>query len=119
MILNHIAQHRTMMDSEVTLAHITEAYAARASADDKYKRDQEHDERMEFQSIIQSLSPQFYDAQLERIKQRCSIQTGKWLEKDQRFLEWQDSSTQSARSLWLTGIPGAGISSATKANSGE
>lgn len=50
------------MDSEVTLAHITETYAARASADDKYKKDQEHDERIEFKAIIQSLSPQFYDA---------------------------------------------------------
>lgn len=104
------------MDSEVTLAHITEAYAARASADDKYKKDQEHDERIEFQAIIQSLSPQFYDAQLERIKQRCSMQSGKWLETDQRFSEWQDPSNQSAGLLWLTGIPGAGVGNATQSS---
>ena len=105
-----------MMDSEVTLAHITEAYAARASADDKYKRDQEHDERMEFQSIFNSLSPQFCDAQLDRIIQRCFIQAGEWLERDQSFSNWQDSSNQTAKFLWLSGIPGAGIVCATHNN---
>ena len=76
-----------MMDSEVTLTHITEAYSARASAFDKYKRDQERDERTEFQFIMNSLSPQLYDAQLERIKQRTSIEAGKWLENDKHFSE--------------------------------
>ena len=101
-----------MMESKVTLAHITEAYAARASANEKFKRDQDYDERMEYESIKNSLSPQLYDAQLETIKQRCSIQTGDWLERDQRFSDWQDPSHQPARILWLTGIPGAGIANA-------
>ena len=102
------------MDSEVTLAHITEAYAARVSADDKYKRDQEHDERTEFQFIFNSLSPQLYDVQLERLSQRCSVQVGEWLGKDQRFSDWQDPSNQSARALWLAGIPGAGTTNTTE-----
>ena len=102
------------MDSEVTLVHITEAYAARASNNSKYERDQEYDESMEFQNIFYSLSPQLYDAQLERIKQHCSIQTGKWLEADKQFSEWQDASNQSARVLWLTGIPGAGMATITQ-----
>ena len=99
-----------MMDREVTLAEITEAYAARKSAYDKYERDQEHDERMEYQLILNSLSPQLYDAQLERTKQRCFTQAGKWLDTDKHYLEWQDIFNQSARVLWLTGIPGAGSS---------
>lgn len=106
--IKNIAQHRIMMDSEVTLVHITEAYAARASTYDKYEKDKEYDERMEFHHIRTSLSPQLYDAQLERIKQSCSIQAGRWLETDKHFSEWQDASNKSARVLWLTGIPGAG-----------
>ena len=102
-----------MMDSEVTLAHITEAYAARVSADDKYRRDQEHDERTEFQSIFESLRPQLYDRVLERLLQRCSVKAGEWLEKDKRFSDWQDPSNQSARALWLAGIPGAGTANTT------
>ena len=102
-----------MMDSEVTLAHITEAYDARVSANDRHRRDQEHDERTEFQFILNSLSPQLYDVQLERLLQRCSVQAGEWLEKDQRFSDWQDPSNQSARALWLAGIPGAGTTNAT------
>ena len=108
-ILKNIAQHRIMMDSEVTLAHIKEAYAARVDAQDKFERDQEYEERMEFQIIMNSLSPQLYDAQLERIKQRCFMEAGKWIEQDNDFSEWQDPSNQSAKVLWLMGIPGAGM----------
>ena len=113
-ILNNIGQHRILMDNEVTLAHITEAYAARASASAKYVRDQEYDERTEFHLIKNSLSPQLYDAQLERIRQRCSVQAGEWLKRDTRFSDWHDTSNQSARVLWLSGIPGAGIAAAIK-----
>ena len=98
------------MDGEVTLAHITEAHAARASAYERYEKDHESNERIEFEFIKNSLTPQFYHLKLERIKKRCSIQTGRWLEKDSRFLEWQDHSKQSVKVLWLTGIPGAGMS---------
>ena len=98
------------MDGEVTLAHITEAHAARAAAYERYEKDKEINERLEFQSIMISLSPQLYDSKLETIKKRCSIQAGRWLEKDNRFLEWQNPFKQSAKVLWLTGIPGAGMS---------
>ena len=108
-----------MMDSEVTLVHITEAYAARVATYEKFERDQEHDERMEFQNIMTSLSPQLYDAELETLRKRCSIPAGKWLETDRRFLEWQDASNQSAKVLWLTGIPGAGMANATEVNTSK
>ncbi len=111
-ILNNIAQHRIMMDSEVTLAHITEAYAARADTYAKYERDQEHDERTEFQFIRNSLSPQLYDVEFERMQRRY-VQAGEWLETDKDYTAWQDASNQSARMLWLTGIPGAGMANAT------
>ena len=97
-----------MMDREVTLAHITDAYGARVAAYDKFERDQEHEERMEFQNIMNSVSPRLYDAQIERIRQRCLIHSGKWLEQDKDFLEWEDASNDSASMLWLMGIPGAG-----------
>ena len=101
--------HRNLMDGEVTLAHITEAHAARVTAYERYEKDQESNERIEFHSIMTSLSPKLYDTKLELIRQRCSMQSGKWLEKDGRFLEWRDDSKQSAKVLWLTGIPGAGM----------
>ena len=98
------------MDGEVTLAHLTEAHAARVAAYERYEKDKERNESLEFQSILASLSPDLHDSKLEMIKQRCSIQAGGWLEKDRRFLEWQDPSKQSSKVLWLRGIPGAGMS---------
>ena len=106
--------HRNLMDGEVTLAHITEAHAARVAAYERYEKDQENNERIEFQSIMKSISPHLYDSKIEMIKQRCSIQAGRWLEKNNRFREWQDHSKNSAKVLWLTGIPGAGMSTVSK-----
>ncbi|KAL9046216.1 MAG: hypothetical protein Q9214_000891 [Letrouitia sp. 1 TL-2023] len=108
-ILNSITYHRSLLDGEVTLAHITEAHAARALAHEKYEKDQENDERTEFQYIKNALSPQFFDSKLEKIKQRCSVQAGQWLKNDEGFLKWQNNSRQSTGVLWLTGIPGAGM----------
>ena len=102
------------MDGEVTLAHITEAHAARVADFERYEKDLESNERIEFHSIMTSISPHLYDSKLEIIKKRCSIQAGRWLEKDNRFLEWQDHSQKSAKVLWLTGIPGAGMSTVSK-----
>ena len=103
----------------MTLVLITEAYAARVSTYEKFERDQKHDEQMDFQNIMISLCPHLYDAELETIRKRCSIPAGKWLETDRQFLEWQDASNQSARVLWLTGIPGAGMANATELNTGK
>lgn len=102
--------HRNLMDGEVTLAHITEAHAARVAAYGRYEKDKEITEQLEFHSIMTSLSPHLYDYKFEMLKQRCSTEAGRWLEKDKRFLEWQDHSKQSAKVLWLMGIPGAGMS---------
>ena len=98
------------MDGEVTLAHITEAHAARISVQEKHEKDSERDERMEFQIIQNSIRPHFYDSDLGRIQQHCSIQAGRWLGNDDHFVKWQDVTDQSAKVLWLSGIPGAGLS---------
>ena len=98
------------MDGEVTLAHITEAHSARISAEERHEKDQERDERMEFQLIQNSIRPHFYDSDLERLRQHCSVQAGDWLENDDVFATWQDVNDQSVPVFWLTGIPGAGMS---------
>lgn len=96
------------MDGEVTLSHITEAHAARTFAYEKHAKDQEKDERMEFELIRNSMSPQFYDTKLERLNQRCLVQAGAWLREDRHFVKWCDTKDQPIRTLWVTGIPGAG-----------
>ena len=97
------------MDGEVTLAHITEAHTARISAQEKYERDLETEERTEFLMIGNSVRPQFYDLDLERIRQRCSVEAGHWLHDDEQFKVWRDSDNPSKNVLWLCGIPGAGM----------
>lgn len=109
-VLNNISYHRNLMGGEVTLAHITEAHAARLSAQEKYERDSERDEDMEFEMIKTSIRPHFYYSDLERIRRNCSIEAGDWLEKDEHFTMWQDTADQSVKILWLSGIPGAGLS---------
>ena len=97
------------MDGEVTLAHITEAHTARISAQRKHDRDLEVQERTEFHMIESSIRPHLYDLDLERIRQRCPVQAGRWLHDDEQFSAWRDYHDQRENILWLCGIPGAGM----------
>ena len=107
-VLNNIALHKLLMDSEVTLANIGEAYTARSLAYEEYEKNQTNWQRQRFESAKLSLSPRFFDLDLERIRERCCEDTGHWLWKDDAFCRWYDPNNLSMRILWLVGIPGAG-----------
>lgn len=95
------------MDGEVTLAHITEAHAARKSASEQYSKDQENEERKEFHFIRNAMQPILYDADLERLRRRRNAEGGLCLQENQNFLKWRDQFPPAGKILWLTGIPGA------------
>ncbi|KAF2138225.1 uncharacterized protein K452DRAFT_90147 [Aplosporella prunicola CBS 121167] len=108
LIIENIEKHRNLMDSEVTLANIMEADAARLDAYRRYEQNQEFQQRQDFNTAKTSLSPALYDHELERIKRECSVQSGNWLETLEQFRSWLDPSKSTTRLFWLQGIPGAG-----------
>lgn len=107
-ILRNIERHTVLMNSEVTLAHITEAYAARTRMFGEYERAIDFQHRQDFESAKVSLSPHLYDNDLERLQRGCCPESGRWLEKEMAFSCWLDPRNKSARLIWFQGIPGAG-----------
>jgi len=103
-------RHKLLLDGEVTMAHITEAQAARVRAYREYEEARESQLHQDFALATSSLSPQLYDLELETLLGNCSAQAGEWLHKQESFRKWSDPNDLSTRFLWFEGIPGAGNS---------
>lgn len=97
------------MDSEVTLASVEAACDSRARAYAEYKRQEAADEHKNFELVKLSLSPRLYDTDLEGILEKCCKGTGGWILHEKSLQKWLDPDDQSTRSLWLVGMPGAGL----------
>jgi hypothetical protein len=108
LILRNIGNHVTLMDSEVTLANIIEADAARAKAYEEYERNEAARQAQQFESMRLLLSPHLYDDELERLRRKYYAKSGEWLENEDRFRKWIDPINHSTNLFWLIGIPGAG-----------
>jgi hypothetical protein len=107
-ILENITRHTILVDSEVTLADISEAHAARIRAYEEYERAQNFQQRQQFEIVKSSLSPKLYDVDLDNLQRQSYGDAGQWLDDEEDFRKWSDPNDESARLLWLEGIPGAG-----------
>ncbi|KAI5458921.1 hypothetical protein BGZ63DRAFT_361273 [Mariannaea sp. PMI_226] len=107
-IQDNMAKHRMLMQSEVTLASITEAHDARTRALREYERSHQFQQRQDFEMILASLTPHLYDQDLEQFRERCIVESGSWLMNHAQYQKWFDASDDSTRLLWFEGIPGAG-----------
>ncbi|KAH0543142.1 hypothetical protein FGG08_002487 [Glutinoglossum americanum] len=107
-VLANIERHSMLMHSEVSLANITEAYAARSRSFDECKKRQEFEEQQQLEFYKVSMSPRLYDDDLGVIMEESCQGTGSWLDDDELFCRWLNSSRQKSPVLWLSGIPGAG-----------
>lgn len=96
LILRNIGHHVTLMDSEVTLANIIEADAARTKAHEQYERNEAARQAQQFESIRVLLSPHLYDDELERLRKKHCARSGEWLEKEDQFRRWIDPTDHSA-----------------------
>ncbi|KAI9684612.1 MAG: hypothetical protein M1822_005700 [Bathelium mastoideum] len=107
-IRQNMERHRLLLDSEVTLAHISESHTARLQALKAYEEAYEFQQRQDFASTKSSLHPELYDQELERISEGCISRTGRWLTNNFAFQAWSDPQDVAHRVLWIEGIPGAG-----------
>ncbi|KAH6888169.1 hypothetical protein B0T10DRAFT_515086 [Thelonectria olida] len=107
-VQDNITKHRMLMQGEVTIAEIAEAHSARTRSLEEYERSHEFQQRQDFDMVFASLAPNLYDEELERLKEKCVIDSASWLSSNPQFQQWFDASDDSIRLLWLEGIPGAG-----------
>ncbi|MCJ1392101.1 hypothetical protein MMC18_004968 [Xylographa bjoerkii] len=107
-VQENITRHMLLLNSEVTVADISEAFAARSLALKEYENNRIFQEQQEFDSVKVSLAPQLYDIDLDRtLESRCR-NTCKWILDESLFQELLSLDKDRVSVLWLSGIPGAG-----------
>ena len=108
LVQSNIERHKLLLNSEVTVASISDAYAAHSLALKEYEINQEHREQQQFESLKTSLSPRLYDDELERISERSCRNTNQWVYQEDVICKWCSCNGDNVPILWLNGIPGAG-----------
>ena len=96
------------MMSHVTLEHILRSHQERQRAVKAEEQAEEARNRQYWKEMEKDISP--LPCKLHDILSDSCNKTGLWLEKKNQFRSWKNGETKS-RCLWLSGIPGAGISS--------
>jgi hypothetical protein len=113
-IQSNIIRHKALINSEVTLESVVQAYEAREKAYQEYERTHQFQDWQNFESVRAAISPYLYDNDLEAFRRECQVKSGQWLEEEDNFKKWSDPNDHSVRLFWLRGIPGAGTSSASR-----
>ncbi|KAI2621405.1 hypothetical protein GGS26DRAFT_262370 [Hypomontagnella submonticulosa] len=107
-IQENMEHHKTMMTMNVTLEDIIQAHRARKLALEEQEHAQVFRDSQTFSDIRNELHPHDYDADLASILRRSSVNSGRWLQNEQKFMRWLDPTDGTVRHMWLHGIPGCG-----------
>ena len=109
-IQSNMIRHKALMNSEVTLENILQAYNSRERACMEYDRMRDFQDGQNFETVRAAIAPHLYDDDLEAFRRECESKSGQWLEEEKNFKRWSDPSDHSVRRFWLQGMPGAGTS---------
>jgi nucleoside-triphosphatase THEP1 len=109
-VATHIERHTSLMRNEVRLADIREEHGARIRAWEHFERTEMDHQRQEYKGIKTDINPPSYEKRFAHFRLRICKGTGDWLLNDKVFMQWFDSGDTTVKTLWLTGIPGAGKS---------
>ena len=107
-IQNSITRHKALLDSEVTLTHISDAYESRFQALKEYEENRKFREQQQFKAVKDSLAPRLYYDELEAVIESCCRDTGRWILNKAQVKDWSDPNRDTVSLLWLSGMPGAG-----------
>ena len=108
--MQNIENHKDLMRMKITLADIRDCRTARNRALEEYEHNRKQREKQNFEICKIGLSPRLYDSEFERLRADHCKDSCQWLWKDPTFLRWFKAQNRSNAMLWLTGIPGAGLS---------
>ncbi|KAI5836982.1 ankyrin repeat-containing domain protein [Morchella snyderi] len=106
-ILSNLDQHKVLIDSEATAAHIAHVHAAIRQAQAANEAARLHRDKQDLDLTRKWLAPVNYDASLAKLGAPCTA-TGGWFSREDDVQAWLDEANKTSRLLWLTGIPGSG-----------
>lgn len=105
-------RHARLLDSHATVAEIEETISFRAKAEaemvEAKEREQLH-RRTFVTNWLSAASSQAIQVSGEKARSICP-RSGHWLLSDKRFVDWFHPKYCTTPLLWLSGIPGAGLS---------
>jgi hypothetical protein len=113
-IIHNLAEHRKLVESQANLTQIEEYQKERRLEEERFNKEIGDEERRRLHAVVNWLKPTDVEADQTRFREiRADYPTtGCWLLRDQRFLDWFDPQYPVIPPLlWLSGIPGAGMSS--------
>lgn len=108
MVEGNIEKHAQLIGENITSEHIRRQEEARVKAFEEFGAAEQHRATQRFQALKTTVRPQLYANKQDFLKRQICPGTSEWLGKDTTFLDWVDIGSQTTRSLWLQGIPGAG-----------
>lgn len=102
-------KHKSLLTEEVTLENIIQARDARQHENEEYRRVREYEDHQLFYGLLADLKINLYDSQVETLRRPFPAPLDGWLLDNEAFKSWSYAPDKKSSSLWLQGIPGAGI----------
>jgi len=108
-VTRHIGLHSLLLRKEAQFEHIQQEHEARHRSLEHFESVEKAHQLQEYCGIRTEISPRTYDDNLDWLRGRLCSGAGKWLLKDETFIQWLNASDVSVRLMWIHGIPGAGL----------
>jgi len=108
LIEGHIRKHADLFNNEVTIENIQKEHEARIATLERFKRQESFEASQKFRALESAVGPPMFDDKLDWLRSRTCDGSARWFLEDPVVKQWQDTSAQLTRFLWLRGIPGAG-----------
>lgn len=106
-ILDSLARHKDLIESEKLTVALVEAQRAREIAGSHLEAMQDIESKKQLTTVLDRLeAPDYQIDHYAASEQRRRSHSGKWIFRHKAFLEWAD--THGNPLLYINGIPGAG-----------
>ncbi|KAH9212710.1 hypothetical protein DL95DRAFT_508617 [Leptodontidium sp. 2 PMI_412] len=109
-ILEDLARHKRLIESQGTLIELQEAQASRAFSREQFHKSEEAHREKRYLDVLNWLSAadSIIDQEAALKVRKDLPMTGQWILRDPKVKTWLDPTSSLVTTLWMNGIPGAG-----------
>ena len=110
-ILSNLSRHKTLIESQASLAEYEQAKLARLAAQNSFEQIAKGEKSRRLTAVIEKVHPPNClndHEQAVEVRQEYP-ETGKWILRSDQLKQWMDPLSTDVPVLWVNGIPGAGM----------
>jgi len=110
-ILDSLQRHKSLIETQASLLEFHQSQMSRASMENNFSRIQEDERKRRHVAVTAWLSPanSRLDQNNAASERKEYPETGRWLLDYHKVKSWLDQNSYSIPLLWISGIPGAGM----------